>query len=50
MFSVGADGNIPTYYSAFALLFCSGLLASTGYLIRKADQPTMFYWFGHGEP
>jgi len=45
MFSVGADGNIPTYYSAFALLFSSGLLAFTGYLIRKTGRPMMLYWF-----
>ena len=46
MFSVGSDGNIPTYYSAFALLFSSGLLAFTGYLIRKAGRPMVLYWFG----
>ena len=46
MFSVGADGNIPTYYSAFALLFCSGLLAFTGYLTRTTDQPAVSYWAG----
>jgi hypothetical protein len=46
MFSVGADGNIPTFYSAFALLFSSGLLAFTGYLIRKAGRPMVLYWFG----
>ena len=46
MFSVGADGSIPTYYSAFALLFSSGLLAFTGYLIRKAGRPMVLYWFG----
>ena len=46
MFSVGADGNIPTFYSAFALLFCSGLLAFTAALVRKSGQPLFYYWSG----
>lgn len=46
MFSVGADGNIPTFYSALALMFSSMMLAYTGSLIHKARQPMSLYWFG----
>ena len=46
MFSVGADGNIPTFYSALALMFASMMLAFTGSLVHKARQPMSLYWFG----
>ena len=45
MFSVGSDGNIPTFYSAFALLFCSGLLALTGLLTSVSKKPMKTYWY-----
>jgi len=46
MFGLGAEMNIPTFYSAFALLFCSGLLAFTGFLTVRTGKPMAVYWFG----
>jgi len=46
LFSVGSDGNLPTFYSAFAILFCAFLLT----LIARASQSDRYlnigYWYG----
>ncbi|MCP3919754.1 MAG: hypothetical protein GY711_29825 [bacterium] len=44
--SVGADTNIPTFYSAFAILFCAVLLAAIGLAARKDERTASAYWFG----
>jgi len=48
MFSLGADGNIPTFYSSFALLFAGCLLLFIGYLVRKLQRTRWIYWLGLG--
>jgi hypothetical protein len=46
MFSVGADGNIPTFYSSFALLCTGALLLFISYLVRRQLGRHWFYWLG----
>ena len=46
LFSVGSDGNLPTFYSAFAILFCSFLLTLIGFASREDKRIHYFYWFG----
>jgi hypothetical protein len=48
MFSLGADGNIPTFYSSFALLCAGGLLLFIGYLVHKLQRTHWIYWLGLG--
>jgi hypothetical protein len=48
MFSVGADGNFPTYYSSFALLFAGLLLALISYMVSKMGRVHAGYWLGLG--
>jgi len=45
-FSLGADGNIPTYYSSLALLFCSLLLLFIAVVRHDAQKIRPGYWFG----
>ena len=46
LFDVGKEANLPSTYSAFALMFCSLLLAFIG-LAKKADrQPYRWHWLG----
>lgn len=45
-FDFGVEGNIPTIYSAFALLFCSMLLAIIAHMsFRKVDR-NRYHWIG----
>ena len=45
-FSLGSDGNVPTFYSSFAILLCSLILLvlAVGDLREKKIPAT--YWFG----
>jgi len=45
-FSLGADGNIPTFYSSFALLFCSLLLLFIAVADHEIQKLHSGYWFG----
>ncbi len=44
--SIGSDGNVPTYYSALAILLCTGLLAAIGEGVRRAGERDAGYWYG----
>ncbi len=48
MFSLGADGNIPTFYSSVALLCAGVLLLFIGYLVRTLQRTHWIYWLGLG--
>ena len=49
MFTVNAEGVIPTMYSTTTLLFCSVLLTAIGLAERKEGHATdSFYWLGLG--
>jgi hypothetical protein len=48
LFNVGADGNIPTFYSSCALLFVGGLLFFIGFLARRLEHLNWLYWLGLG--
>ncbi len=45
-FSLGADGNFPTYYSSLALLFCSLLLLFIAVARQDGRNIHTGYWFG----
>lgn len=44
--SLGADGNLPTFYSAFALLFCALFLGLIGIGSLQQSRIHPGYWFG----
>ena len=46
LFSIGSDGNLPTFYSAFAILFCALLLALIARASRKDRYLSIGYWYG----
>jgi len=46
MFSIGSDGNFPTFYSAFALLFSGALLALIGVAAFQQQDRDHYFWFG----
>jgi len=49
MFTVNAEGVIPTMYSTTTLLFCSVLLTTIGLAERKEGHATdSLYWLGLG--
>ena len=49
MFTVNAEGVIPTMYSTLALLFCSALLTIVGFAEKKKAGTTDYlYWLGLG--
>lgn len=45
-FSVGADNNLPTFYSAAAILCCSGLLAAIAVAETQRGHRHRACWFG----
>ena len=45
-FSVGADTNLPTFYSAFAILSCAVLLTIVGAASRGGGEVASGYWYG----
>ena len=45
LFSLGSDRNLPTFYSAFAIVFCSFLLTLIGFASRKDKHINCLYWF-----
>ncbi|MBT8083136.1 MAG: hypothetical protein KJO56_11990 [Gammaproteobacteria bacterium] len=45
-FGLGADGNIPTFYSAFAIILCSALLVLIGVGDLRERKVPAAYWFG----
>lgn len=46
LFSLGAEGNIPTLYASFSMLFCAFLLATIGLAQRPGQPVSRRYWFG----
>ncbi|PSO64243.1 MAG: hypothetical protein BRC38_11895 [Cyanobacteria bacterium QH_6_48_35] len=44
LFDLNQEGNIPTMYSALALLLCSVLLAIIAYVEKVARKPYVPYW------
>jgi len=46
LFSIGSDGNFPTFYSAFAILFCALLLTLIAIASRKDRCLGIGYWYG----
>jgi hypothetical protein len=46
LFSIGSDGNLPTFYSAFAILFCALLLTLIAIASRKDRYLSIGYWYG----
>ncbi len=45
-FSLGSDGNIPTFYSTCAILLCAALLALIGTADLREKKVPAAYWFG----
>lgn len=46
LFSLGSDGNLPTFYSAFALLFSGLVLLAIGVAALQTHQRDGWYWIG----
>lgn len=46
LFSLGADGNLPTFYSSFAILFCAMLLTLIGVAGWGDRHIHTAYWLG----
>jgi hypothetical protein len=46
LFNLGTDGNLPTFYSSFALLFCSLLLLATALATHRSGEGDGGYWLG----
>ena len=46
LFSLGADGNLPTFYSSFAILFCAMLLTWIGVAGWGDRHIHTAYWLG----
>jgi hypothetical protein len=46
LFSIGSDKNLPTFYSAFAILFCAILLTLIGRASTKDRYLSFGYWYG----
>ncbi len=46
LFNIGSDGNIPTFYSAVAILFCALLLILIARASRKDRYRSIGYWYG----
>jgi len=46
LFDFAIEGNIPTFYSAVAILFCSALLALISYANWQRPDGDRFYWVG----
>lgn len=45
-FSIGSDRNLPTFYSALALLVCAALLGLIGVASRQRTAIRPLYWYG----
>lgn len=45
-FSIGSDRNLPTFYSAIALLACASLLGLIGFVSRQRTSIRPLYWYG----
>ncbi len=45
-FSLGSDGNVPTFYSSFAILLCSAILVCLGVGDLREKKIPAAYWFG----
>ncbi len=43
--SVGRDGNLPTFYSSFAILFCAFLLTLIAFMTWRSERRWSVYWF-----
>lgn len=46
LFSIGSDGNLPTYYSSFAILFCAILLTIIARASGNERDASAGYWYG----
>ena len=46
LFSLGADGNLPNFYSSLALLFSGLLLVATGVATRLNGERDGWHWLG----
>lgn len=46
LFSLGADNNLPEYYSALAILCCGGMLAMIGLAGHGESRIRGSYWLG----
>jgi len=46
LFSIGSDGNLPTFYSVFAIFFCALLLTLIARASRKDCYLSIGYWCG----
>jgi len=44
LFSVDREGNIPTLYSCFALLFCSSMLFLIASIKKRAGERYALHW------
>ena len=45
-FSLGSDGNVPTFYSSFAILLCAALLLGIAIGDLRERKIPAAYWFG----